>query len=334
LILFYVSGHGFGHATRTRAVIDALRDRRPNIPVAVRSLAPDWLFPDIEFQSVRIDPPVFETAGGLSVDTAASAKAVREFASTLPDLVRNEASWVRSANVRAIFADIPFAAGFIGEAAGVPVIAGGNFLWNWILEGEPGIEVIAEGYSKCRLALRYPLSHDEGWEVFPRSEQVPLVTPRSERSRTVIRTELGLGDSGPPVVLIAGRAALDDSGRQRLRESCPGFRFLNGRELPNYHDLVRASDAVVSKAGYSIVAECIAEGKPLLYPPRSGFREEDMLLARAARLLRMAPIEEEAWRAGEWGEGLRRLLALPEPPDFIDTHGARTCAEILIRTAV
>lgn len=333
MILFYVSGHGFGHATRARAIREAIRDRMPRLPVAIRTAAPHWLFsPADDYTPVAVEPPVVESADALSVDAGASAAAVREFAATtLPGLVQNEASWVRSAKVKVIFADVPFAAGFIGSAAGVPVLAGSNFLWNWILEGQPGTEIITEGYSKCSMALRYPLSHDEGWDVFPRSEQVPLVTPGSERDRRAIRAELGLTDEQRPVVLVAGRAPLSDAAFQHLVTNCPDFRFVTGSDLPNYHDLIRASDVVVSKAGYSTMAECIAERKPLLYPPRSGFREEQMLLDRAANLLRMAPIEEEAWRAGNWGEALRRLLALPEAPDRIDTHGAHTCAEILIR---
>jgi len=303
--------------------------------IAVRSAAPAWLFGDrVRYQRVLIEPRVAEAPGALSVDAAGSAAAVREFAAGLDEVVEREAAWVRSNGVRAIYADIPFIAGFIGKAAGIPVIAAGNFLWNWILADQPGIGVIAEGYALCDLALRYPLSHDEGWEIFRRSEQVPLVTPRSKRDRDEIRAELGLLGESRPAVLVGGRARLEPEAEARIRETCSDFVFLSAEMLPNYHDLVRASDVVVSKAGYSIVAECIAEGRPLLYPPRTGFREEEMLMRSAERLMRCAPIAESLWRAGEWGGGLRRLLAMPGPPDFIDTHGAEFCAEILIKTAV
>ncbi len=328
MILFYVSGHGFGHATRTAAIIEALLARRPRLQIAVRTQAPGWIFGDrVRHEPASIDPRIAEDSSALRVDAAASAASVREFASRLDQVVEREAAWIRNNGVRVIYADIPFVAGFVGREAGVPVIAASNFLWNWILDGEPGIEVIADGYRLCTLGLRYPLSHDEGWDIFPRSEQVPLVTPLSRRDRREIRAELGLADERRPVVLVGGRATVDAAAVDDLHQ----FVFLQNDSLSNFHDLIRATDAVVTKAGYSIVAECIAEGKPVLYPPRSGFREEGMLIAAAERLTPMVPISEEDWREGRWGDGLRRLLRMPPPRDRIDTHGAETCAEILIR---
>ena len=43
-IVFYVSGHGFGHASRTIEVINAVLARRPETRVGVRTSAPRWLF--------------------------------------------------------------------------------------------------------------------------------------------------------------------------------------------------------------------------------------------------------------------------------------------------
>ena len=40
----YVSGHGFGHATRSVAWLRALRERTVDLAVHVRTEAPHWLF--------------------------------------------------------------------------------------------------------------------------------------------------------------------------------------------------------------------------------------------------------------------------------------------------
>ena len=45
-----------------------------------------------------------------------------------------------------------------------------------------------------------------------------------------------------------------------------------------YEDLVRASDAILSKPGYGIVAECIANGTSLVYTSRGRFAEYPRLV--------------------------------------------------------
>jgi len=44
-LVFYVSGHGYGHATRSVALIAALRRMSPDpLRIHVRSGAPRWIF--------------------------------------------------------------------------------------------------------------------------------------------------------------------------------------------------------------------------------------------------------------------------------------------------
>ena len=71
--VFYISGHGFGHASRQIEIINALRAIRPNLRIVVRTSAPRWLFnlalsqpfsfhhgePDtgvVQIDSLRVDP--------------------------------------------------------------------------------------------------------------------------------------------------------------------------------------------------------------------------------------------------------------------------------------
>lgn len=43
-IVFYISGHGFGHASRSIEVINAILALRPETRIGVRTAAPRWLF--------------------------------------------------------------------------------------------------------------------------------------------------------------------------------------------------------------------------------------------------------------------------------------------------
>jgi len=65
LIVFYISGHGFGHASREIEVINALLDRRPDLRVVVRTAAKRWLFDltvthPIELQLLETDTGVVQ----------------------------------------------------------------------------------------------------------------------------------------------------------------------------------------------------------------------------------------------------------------------------------
>ncbi|MGH7888709.1 MAG: glycosyl transferase, partial [Candidatus Binatia bacterium] len=43
-ILYYITGHGYGHAVRSHQVIRALASERRDLRIHVRTTAPDWLF--------------------------------------------------------------------------------------------------------------------------------------------------------------------------------------------------------------------------------------------------------------------------------------------------
>ena len=87
-VFFYISGHGFGHAAREMAVINALGSRLPDHEIVVRTSAPRWLF----HQTVRV-PISFvegETDTGivqidsLRLDEPATIARASEFYRTLP----------------------------------------------------------------------------------------------------------------------------------------------------------------------------------------------------------------------------------------------------------
>ena len=53
-----------------------------------------------------------------------------------------------------------------------------------------------------------------------------------------------------------------------------------------YEDLVRAADVVVTKPGYGIIAECIANDSAILYTDRGRFAEYDVLVEAMPKYLR------------------------------------------------
>jgi len=82
----------------------------------------------------------------------------------------------------------------------------------------------------------------------------------------------------------------------------------------------------VSKPGYGIVSECVANRTPLLYTSRGRFAEYDVMVSDMPRLLRCRFITQEDLLAGNWREAIDALLAQPEPPERPRVDGASLAA--------
>jgi len=97
-----------------------------------------------------------------------------------------------------------------------------------------------------------------------------------------------------------------------------------------YQDAVAAADVVISKPGYGIVSECVANGTPLLYTSRGRFVEYDVFVAEMPRLLRCRFIPQDDLMAGRWRTHIDTLLQQPPPPGQARIDGAQVAAtEIL-----
>jgi hypothetical protein len=97
----------------------------------------------------------------------------------------------------------------------------------------------------------------------------------------------------------------------------------------NFADVLSVSNVVVSKLGYSIVAECLANGTALLWPPRQGFREDEILMAEAPEYVRALPLALSDFDSGQWTNSLQTLLSLPQPPKTMLLNGAEVCAAFI-----
>ena len=97
-----------------------------------------------------------------------------------------------------------------------------------------------------------------------------------------------------------------------------------------YEDLVAAADVVVSKPGYGIVSECIANGAALLYALRAPFPEQRVLVREMPRFLRCREIHKDDLLDGHWSDAIEALVQQPPPPERMRTDGASVAAEKIV----
>ena len=100
-----------------------------------------------------------------------------------------------------------------------------------------------------------------------------------------------------------------------------------------YEDLVATAEAVVTKPGYGIVSECVANGTPLLYTSRGRFIEYDMFVTEMPRVLTCRFMPQDDLRAlgallvdiDEERAAERRVRAVF---DALDADGDRALAAV------
>ena len=90
-------------------------------------------------------------------------------------------------------------------------------------------------------------------------------------------------------------------------------------------------EAVVSKPGYGIISECIANDAALLYTSRGHFPEYDVLVDQMPKYLRTAFVSHDALFACKWERDIDKLLAQPKIKKKPETNGAEVAAEILLK---
>jgi hypothetical protein len=357
-VLFYVSGHGYGHARRSAEVMRALRRLVPDVAVHARTSAPADIFSDLLASPASpslIDLPIIEN-DALSIDWPRTLAIGAERLEHRHAVVLEEAAAVRHVGPSLVVSDVPFLAGDVAEALGVPCVAVTNFTWDWIYEPHAGshlsgdrvVETARRSYRKMEALLQLPFGHPA--PAFKEVIPVPLVARRGLLEREDVLSRLGiLPADRRPRVLVAMRGGIPRDVLARAAADAPDFLFLTPqpRQLlaslpPNvvpacavgdvdFSDLLAVSDVVLSKLGYGTIADAIAAGTRLLWPRREGFREDHVTQVEAPRYLRMAELPRDDFRAGRWRRALEQAMSLPPPTAKMSIQGAASCAAILTK---
>jgi hypothetical protein len=375
-VIFYISGHGFGHASRDIEVINEISRRRPDAHIVIRSPVPRW-FVDVSLSSPgrnecdgRIALQPFEPDTGivqidsLTLDEEQTARRAAAFYADFAERIRSEAAVLKQLNASIVVGDIPPLAFAAAADAGIRSIALGNFTWDWIYEGYPQFERLAPGVidqirranALATRALRLPFHGGLDTMGCPVTD-IPLIARRAQRGRADTRRTLEIDDGELVAFASFGGFGLDLDYAEIARRNRMTV-IVTDRELPHhgraaaapgrllhttsrdladrgfrYVDLVAASDVVVTKPGYGIVSECIANGAALLYTSRGRFREYALLVAQMPAFLRCREISNADLKAGGWREAAVALLEQPPPPEHLAANGAEAAAsEILAYT--
>ncbi len=351
-IRYYISGHGLGHASRSCQVIQTLCLRHPSISVSVVSDAHPWFFKRVLGASVpvrykRLDVGVLQQ-DCLVMREEETLQACRSQLSRQDPLVAEEARCLRQDGIDLVVADIPSLPFVAAARAGVPSVGLSNFSWDWIYEGMlekhrgygDVIAALRQNYACADRMLRLPF-HGE-LSAFAAIEELPLVARVGTRDPQQVRRKLGVPEGARLGLVSFGGVGLKGCDFSALA-ALKGWLFVAESEVPSsgpglrclspgqffYPDLVRAADVVITKPGYGIVSEAIANDTAVLYTSRGDFREQALLIDGLARYARSLFIDVADFRAGRWGDYLETLMRTESPPGGLRMDGDRVAADRL-----
>ncbi|KAG2691757.1 hypothetical protein I3760_08G021800 [Carya illinoinensis] len=353
---YYVTGHGFGHATRVVEVVRHLIIAGHDVHVVTG--APDFVFtsevqsPRLFIRKVLLDCGAVQ-ADALTVDRLASLEKYSETA-VVPrvSILETEVEWLNSIKADLVVSDVVPVACRAAADAGVRSVCVTNFSWDFIYaeyvmaagsHHRSIVWEIAEDYSHSEFLIRLP-----GYCPMPAFRDVidvPLVVRRLHRSRNEVRKELGIGDDVKLVILNFGGQV---TGWKLKEEYLPsGWLCLvcgasDTQELPpNFvklakdaytPDLIAASDCMLGKIGYGTVSEALAYKLPFVFVRRDYFNEEPFLRNMLEYYQGGVEMIRRDLLTGHWKPYLERAISL-KPCYEGGINGGEVAAQILQETA-
>lgn len=351
-ILYYITGHGYGHAVRSHQVIRALASARADLRIHVRTTAPEWLFHNVptpvQYSRKAIDVGIIQR-DSLRMDLSETLAACARIYNGAKSIIKRELAFIRSNKIHLIVGDTPPLCFEIAARARIPSVSITNFTWDFIyrayIDEHPGfrplIENITAFYGQTTLALTLPYPCDTS--MFPRQQAIPWVARESALTKAQARKKFALPESATIVLLSFGGLGLDRLPWAKLNRQREFFfvttgegRKLDGNLLvlpdrqSQYEDLVRAVDVIVTKPGYGIVADVLAHRLPILYTDRGDFPEYPRLVEALHDCATAEFIAQDELFTGNLAIHLERLLSKAPNWPRLELNGAQVAAQRIL----
>jgi hypothetical protein len=348
-LAYYISGHGYGHAVRSIEVIKELLRQESALKIHIRTGAPQWLFDETKsertlFYNRHIEVGALQN-NSYSVNKEKTLKAYAELLKSKIEIVKQEAEFLSEKKIDLVVSDHTPLAFDAASQKKIPAIGAANFSWDWIYgdylaefpEYEFVVNDIKKSYSLGEKLYRMPFYGD--MSVFKSIEDVPVVGRRSLEDPAKVRLKMGLAETKTKLVLMALKAQDISDVNWDAVGNIPGYTFIilskeinqpnvfnfPEGELP-FHDIVKASDAVISKPGYSMVAEILINQTQILYVPREDFVEDFALREGLEELAVSQEISLQEFNSGLWESQLDLLFNSNKKWAPIETDGAEVLA--------
>jgi len=334
-IAYFISSHGFGHAARAAAVMQAIAEYDPSIRFEIFTAVPSWFFQDS--LSTPFNYHHLLTHFGLAQktpfqsDLGDTLRSLNEFYPIPPTRLADISKTIRRLECRIIICDIAPLGILVAKESGIPSVLVENFTWDWIYQQYAAVEKNINRHINYLKPIFESADYHIQTEPICCRRSPDLVTapvsrrPRMPRDQT--RQRLGLLTDGNVILITTGGIPQRYDFLQKLAKlreikfvipgagpeiKIHGNLIILPHQSDFYHpDLANASDAVIGKVGYSTLAEVYHAGVPFGYVARSNYNESGAMVNFIKQQMSGIAVEESEFHDGDWISKIRELLTLP-----------------------
>ena len=353
-IAYFISSHGFGHASRSSAIMNAMFDRVPQLHFDIFTGTQEWLFHDAGLRNITYHPGAVDVGmvqkTPMEHDIERTAETVLAYLNSIPARAESLAEYLKSKDFSAVICDISPLGIAAGKLAGLPVFLFENFTWDWIYEPYipecPQFAEINDRLKEIFIQADYRMQSEPLCDPLPGQNcPIPPVSRKPQHSAAEFRESLGIPQhhhiglismGGIPEDLdFAVNAHIPDDltlllpGTFEKTEKI-GNKILLPHHSGYYHpDMVHAADFIIGKAGYSTIAEVCAAGAAYGYISREGFRESGVTTAFLKRRPNTMEVSLDRFEAFTLDEEIENLLKLGKI-DPLPVNGSDVAADFIL----
>jgi hypothetical protein len=351
-VALFVSSHGYGHAARVSAIVEALGELDDHLHCHVYTTVPEWFFSQslrrpFAYHHLETDIGLVQRTS-LVEDPQATVERLARIVPPPPDLLEEMVGSIDHIAARVVVCDISPLGMLAAEHAGVPVVLVENFTWDWIYraytETCPDLEGFARQLGEVFVRATVRVQTEPVCLPLSSAHRVAPVSRRPRLSATAVRRQLRVPEGMPLVLMTMGGIAFDHGDLSAARRHHDAFFVVPGAAhqeqrdnhlvaLPHrsdyYHpDLVAASDLVIGKLGYSTLAEVYHSRAALAFVPRPRFPESPVLAEFATRELGAVDLVAEGMDHWLWLDHIEELIARRRSTGS-RPNGARDAARVI-----
>lgn len=291
-VVFYVSSHGFGHMTRSLAVIEEIMKQTSDHVYLVsgayqNEFARNYLkkFADrMQYKDLKTDIGLVTVQNGLTVDVEETEHQLFPFVASWGNIVAKEMAQLKNMSIKCVLTDITPVGALVGKRLKVRTIGLSNFTWVEQYEffhiQQEIIEAFKEAYSHLDLFGEYALALSMESVNCPR-KSIGFLSRELDWSKISDLKQ----QYGHSLFISCGKAVKIDHVHV---ENYYGTVFTTSGitvtgsdriiELPtdtqDTHNYLAASDLVITKAGWGTISEAITSSRKLVLIERESVLED------------------------------------------------------------
>jgi len=345
-IACFISPHGFGHATRTIAVLEALKRLHLDCHAHLFTTVPETLFAaslaDFTYHVEPVDIGLVQSSA-LTVDIPATCAQLDRLLPYSADRLAELGD--RCAGCSIILCDIAPLGIAVGRLTGITTVLLENFTWDWIYQPYcqkyPELQRHARFLGNLFQRADYRIQTEPLCREARRDVVCGPIFRRLRMASDKIRAVLNVGDRSLILITLGGipqqlpelRRVEEQSdlffviaGQPHTEQVAENCLLLQRDTDLSHPDLIGAADLVVCKAGYSTIAECCLAGARVLVIGRDDYPESQPLQRYVQRVLAGVPITAELYERGGWLPLARELLSRQKPAPATENGADRVAA--------